>query len=281
VPDPFRSAALHVRTARRVVRGRTVSVGSAFGPLEGRMVFVVGSPRSGTTFLARAIGSSPGFVDLGEVAALKAEIPRLAELEPAAAAPRVRRILAVTRRLALVGRLRAVEQTPETAFVAAAVRLALPESRIVHIVRDGRDVACSLVERGWLSAGRRGGDDAGLPYGAKPRFWVEPERREEFLEASDVRRAAWAWRRYVEAARSVGEGEFAHTIRYERLSADREGTAGDLAVFLDTPAEPLVAALSSFFDSSIGRFRRDLTGEQLEEIEREAGPLLHDLGYLQ
>ena len=33
-----------------------------------RPVFVLGAPRSGTTFTARAIASQPGFVDLGEVA---------------------------------------------------------------------------------------------------------------------------------------------------------------------------------------------------------------------
>ena len=38
-----------------------------FGRLDDRLVFVVGSPRSGTTFLAGAIGALPGFVDLGEV----------------------------------------------------------------------------------------------------------------------------------------------------------------------------------------------------------------------
>ena len=243
------------------------------------MVFVIGSPRSGTTFLAGAIGSCPGFIDLGEVAALKAGIPELASLEPAAAAVRIRRLLGVTRRLGLVGRLRGVEQTPETAFVAHAVQLAVPQAKLVHIVRDGRDVACSLMERGWLSAGRSGGDDAGLPYGATPRFWVERDRHAEFVAASDARRAAWAWRRYVEAGRSVRES--VHEIRYERLASDSEGTAADLATFLDTPLEPLAMALGAFFDSSIGRFRRELTPGQIAEIEEEAGSLLSDLGYLQ
>ena len=243
------------------------------------MVFVIGSPRSGTSFLASAIGSCPGFADLGEVAALKAEIPLLAALEPAQAAERIRRVLTLTRRLGLVAGLRAVEQTPETAFVAQAVRLALPGAALLHIVRDGRDVVCSLLERGWLSAGRRGGDDAGLPYGARPRFWVELERRAEFEAASDVRRAAWAWRRYVEAAQAAGESVY--EVRYERLAADHEGTAGDLATHLDVAPGPLVGALRAFSDSSIGRFRRDLTPEQLAEIDDEAGPLLCQLGYLQ
>jgi hypothetical protein len=53
------------------------SVRRGLEPLDDRLVFVVGSPRSGTTFLAGAIGSLPGFVDLGEVAPLKAAIPRI------------------------------------------------------------------------------------------------------------------------------------------------------------------------------------------------------------
>jgi hypothetical protein len=241
------------------------------------MVFVIGSPRSGTTFLAGAIGACPGFVDLGEVAALKASIPELARLSVPEAAARIRRLLLVTRRLALVGGLRAVEQTPETAFVARAVRSAFPHARLVHIVRDGRDVVCSLLERGWLSARRRGADDAGLPFGAHGRFWVEPGREEEFESASDVRRAAWAWRRYVEAAASAPG---AYTVRYERLAADPAAAARELAAFVDAPVDPLAAALRSAHASSVGRYRRELAAQALAEVEAEAGPLLARLGYL-
>jgi hypothetical protein len=241
------------------------------------MVFVQGCPRSGTTFLAGAIGSCPGFVDLGEVAALKAAVPELTTLATDEAASRIRRLLAVTRRLALVGGLRAVEQTPETAFVAHAVRTALPGAKRVHIVRDGRDVVCSLLERGWLSAGRGGADDAGLAYGAHHRFWVEPGREAEFRAASDARRAAWAWRRYVTAARDGSDVE----LRYEQVAADPAAAAGLLAEGLATPAGPLIHALGRAHAGSIGRYRRDLSAAQLADVEAEAGELLAVLGYLQ
>jgi hypothetical protein len=270
-------ALLYARTAQRLARRRGAGLAERLGPLDGRLVFVVGCPRSGTTFLGRALGSLPGFVDLGEVAPLKAAIPALVEAGEGEAAARVRRILDRTRRLGLVGRIRAVEQTPETAFVVAAVVRAFPEARIVHAVRDGRDVVCSLLERGWLSAGRAGEDDAGLPYGAQARFWVEPDRREEFARASDARRAAWAWRRYVGAARAAPE---AYEVRYERLHADVGGVAAELADFLAAPARELERALADAHGTSVGRYRAELDAAALAEVEDEAGALLRELAYL-
>ena len=122
------------------------------------------------------------------------------------------------------------------------------------------------------------GDDAGLPYGRSARFWVEPGRAAEFAEASDVRRAAWAWRRYVSAVRSARLREL-HELRYERLTADPDGVAAELAAHLDTAADPLARGLRAARDSSVGRYRTDLTRAQLHEVQDEAGELLAELGY--
>src|SRR5205814_2133026 len=116
---------------------------------------------------------------------------------------RIRAILERVRALTLVRGVRGVEQTPETAFVLAAGLRAYPQARAVHVVRDGRDVVCSLLERGWLSAGRAGGDDARLPYGAEARFWVEPDERLAFARETGAARAAWGWSTYLTAPRSV------------------------------------------------------------------------------
>src|SRR5262249_48362955 len=124
-----------------------------------------------------------------------------------------------------------------------------------------------------LSAGREGSDDARLAYGADARFWVAPGERAAFEEASDAARAAWAWREYVGAARSVHERVL--EVRYESLA----GAAASIAAHLDVGAARLVASLSRFRDASIGRFRRDLSVEQLADVERVAGPLLRELGY--
>ena len=146
----------------------------------------------------------------------------------------------------------------------------------MHALRDGRDVVCSLLERGWLNAAKDGGDDAGLAYGAQPRFWVEPERREEFTQVSDARRCAWAWRRYVEAVRVDGRRRapprdpLRELLRLGREARDvprRERYVGAPL------ARPLQATRRSAAGSASSR------PEQLADVEAEAGPLLAEFGY--
>lgn len=275
------TAGLYVATARRASRARHIGDGSVVDPdtsATARPVFVVGSPRSGTTFLAGAIGAAPGFADLTEVGPLKAAIPRLTDLDDHAAAATVHRIVERVRLLARIRSLRAVEQTPEMAFLVPAALAAYPGARIVHIVRDGRDVVTSLLERGWLSRGRAGGDDAGLAYGAHRRFWVDPARAREFEEASDARRAAWAWRTYVEAA-SAHADERVLELRYEALVADPAAAATRLESHLGAAPGSLAAPLSRAHTDSVGRYRNDLTAEQVDDVVAEAGALLERLGY--
>jgi hypothetical protein len=270
------NASLYAAAALRVRAEAGRSIGRP-GAGEERLVFVVGSPRSGTTFTARALGSLPGFLDLGEVKPLKAAIPWLAGDGEQVVAGEVRMVLERVRKLSLTRHLRCVEQTPETSFVLPAALRAYPDAVAVHVLRDGRDVVCSLLERGWLSSQRDGADDVGAPFGAYPRFWVEPERREEFERASDATRAAWAWRRYATAAAAAPERTA--ELRYELLATDPGGAAARVADRLGTDPEPLARAFAAAHDRSLGRWRHDLRPEQLADVEREAGPLLRELGY--
>jgi hypothetical protein len=265
-----------ITAVRVALRGR--GGGRAAGrPGEERLAFVVGSPRSGTSFTGSALGSQPGWVDLGEVPVLKAAVPELVHLSREEQAIALRRILQRVRTLGLARSLRGVEQNPETSYVLAGALHAYPRATAVHVIRDGRDVVCSLLERGWLRNDRAEQDDAQQPYGAHARFWVEPERRAEFERASEVRRAAWAWRRYLTAARAVPERTV--ELRYEALVADPDGEANRLAGALDCDPAPLQRAFGEVRDRSVGRWKRDLTPAQLAEVESEAGPLLAELGY--
>jgi hypothetical protein len=252
----------------RAIKRSALSGRPSLRRLDDRLVFVFGCPRSGTTFLAGAIGSLPGFADLGEVNPLKAAIPDVSAHD-------VRTILDRVRRFGLVGSRRAIEQTPETAFVLPEVAEAFPRATLVHALRDGRDVVCSLLERGWLSAERGDADDVGADYGTHPRFWVETGRGQEFEDASDARRCAWAWRRYVSAVRTSGVP--VTEIRYERLVSDPSATGEKLARALGVQPTDMSGALGAAHVASVGRWQRDLTPDQLAEVEAEAGDLLAEL----
>ena len=240
-------------------------------------MFVVGSPRSGTTFTGNAIGSLPGFVDLDEVLPWKAAIPGLVGMPEDEAAGRLRTLLERVRLLGLARGLRGVEQTPETGFVLGAALRAYPDAVAVHVLRDGRDVVTSLLERGWLNLGREGIDDARLAFGSQARFWVEQGREDEFASVGDATRCAWAWRRYVAAARS--EPSRTVELRYEQLVADPVAAAAPVAERLGVDAESLAETFARVHDRSAGRWRRELTPQQVEEVETEAGWLLEELGY--
>ncbi len=247
-------------------------------------VFIVGSPRSGTTFTAVTTGRVRGFADLGELRPLKAVIGELWALPREEAAARIRRTLIFAQRLGFTAGLRAIEQTPESTFLIPAIVSAFPNARFVHLVRDGRDVAASLIRLGWLRDDRGGRvDEVGAAFGGHPRFWVETGRAGEFAAASEATRAAWVWRRYESTARRELAETRAHSleIRYESLVRAPAAVARDLARFLDADdrTDDFVAAFGSTNASAIGRWRHDLDEAQLADVTRECSALLAELGY--
>jgi LPS sulfotransferase NodH len=94
---------------------------------------------------------------------------------------------------------------------------------------------------------------------------------------SDARRCAWAWRRYVSAARNCGVPVV--EVRYERMVTDPAAIAHDLARALGVSENAMQKALGEAHAGSVGRWRRDLSPAQLADVDAEAGQLLRELGY--
>ena len=66
-------------------------------------------------------------------------------------------------------------------------------------------------------------------------------------------------------------------VRYERLVAEPTLVAAELAGTLDVAADAVSRALAAAHTGSVGRWQRDLTPEQLADVEAEGGDLLADL----
>jgi sulfotransferase family protein len=262
----------------------------ALDPRLHRPIFIIGAPRSGTTFLGRCIGRLPEVSYHFEPRLTKAAARCVYDgsWSERRSANVFRLSYSALLVAALDGGRRFAEKNPENSFVVPFLAAALPAAQFVHIVRDGRDAAVSHAEQPWLAvasagAARRG--RGGQLWGPYPRWWVEPERREEFRKVPDIVRSAWCWRRFTTAALD-GLAELPAgrkiELRYERLVADPAGAADILAGFLGTsPAglRELRAGLGQARTGSVGRWRGVLTEHETAEVRAEIGPLLGRLGY--
>lgn len=145
-----------------------------------------------------------------------------------------------------------------------------PDSYFLFMLRDGRDVAAS----------RRSVGDFG----------------------QGVAHIAGAWRDQVKNFRKFAArpGVRAHIVRYEQLVADPKSELEKITTFIELPWDD---RLMSFHDqdlsiyrnptghlsrdqvnrpinaSSLGRWKRDLSAEEIATFEAEAGEMLTELGY--
>lgn len=249
-------------------------------------VFLVGSPRSGTTFLGSAIARLPGFSYHFEPVLTKraAAYVYLGCWSDEKGRAVFRGTYSLLLRLHAACHLTLVDKTPRLAFLLEEIAKWFPGARFVHLVRDGRDAAVSWARRPWLQAvqDRTRYEPGGYKYGSSPPFWVEIERADEFRSTSDLHRAIWGWRRHVEAAASAFPAMDQRNrleIRYEDLVSEPRATGARLALFLGSnPSDSFNEVLDGAREGSV-RHGRDLATEEANIIDREAGQLLESLGY--
>ena len=259
-------------------------------PLE-RPVFILGCPRSGTTYLGSLLSAIPNVSYFYEPPIMKyyARLVYEGRVSPAAA----RRFYRLGFRALLTAAPgtgpRVVEKNPNHTWIAQSLLDAFPSAQFVMIERDGRDTALSLLEKPWhrrdsIDSGKR--EPGGYAYGPSPHFYIEPERAEEFAATSDIHRCAWIWRRHteeIERLREILPAESQHALRYETLLEAPDATLRDLLAFLGEDNRDAVEAVRGEARSghvgSIGRWRKGLTADEAAVVDEECGPLLDDLGY--
>lgn len=151
-----------------------------------------------------------------------------------------------------------VERTPLHAEHAELIAELYPDSRVIHIIRDGRDVAASLLDQRWGPA--------------------------------TIEEAAREWTRAVRSARELAGRSGYHEVRYEELLADPEAELQKLfgALELEMTPEALEAArreldrpLNVGPSAQIGseKWRSRLDPDALARFDTEAADLLRELGY--
>jgi len=186
-----------------------------------------------------------------------------------------------------------IYKEPFLAFSPEFVLDAFPNDKILHIYRDGRDCAHSLVESydvltdeklstlqsAEARLGRRCGDRF-VPW------WVEEGREREFLNSTPYVRSIWMWAYMVRRCHNafsrpeVQDSERVMVLSYEDLVRE-PNTHGQAVVefFGGTPSRALKRLLANARTSSIGKHKHRDPAE-IAEAERIAHDELQLYGYL-
>ena len=252
-------------------------MGRTDSPLRDRMIFAFGAQRSGTWWLQRMLTAHP------EVSAVPSETYLFKEgiapfferfhhgLKSSTTVAQVyveRDVLIEATRefcdAVLAAHLEPgarylSERSPGHAHTVGLIHEVYPDARLIHIVRDGRDVARSLAAREW--------------------------------GPGSVAEAARSWREAVAAAREQAPADGYLEVRYEQLLADHEAGLRALYEWLGLEAGPdvLEEALrvarrplnEDPGDARLaqGKWRDHFSEADLEAFEEQAGDLLAELGY--
>jgi len=161
----------------------------------------------------------------------------------------------------LCGKRRFAEKTPSHVHVMDLIREAFPDAQFIHMIRNGYEVCRSIKE---------------MPWGHK-----------------DIGRSADQWLKSIEVARKFGAelGPLNYIeIRMEDLLADPEGRLRGLCTFLDEPFHPVLLEFHqpennswglqlSPLAASSGSHRGDLSPAEKELFCELAGTLMTQLGY--
>lgn len=264
------------------------------------LVFLVGAPRSGTTWLQLLLEQHPAVVTCPETHLFDGYLAPLYdrwawerenELSGLSVLVEEEELDGWARRL--VGDVRRrvsgeraadvfVEKTPQHALHAELIARLFPTARFLHLLRDPRDVAASLLaaSRGWGSA------------------WAPPGPAE----------AAQLWARHVRAARRLaGEARY-REVRFLELKRAPAEALGEVYRWLGLEADeelcrraveacriervrrepeafdslrPRVRRQADAFfrQGEVGTGRRELSRSELRVVEHVAGDLMRALGY--
>ena len=177
------------------------------------------------------------------------------------------------------GKPRWAEKTPHNVLYMVPLGEIFPEARFIHLLRDGRDVTCSLMTMDWSdpSTGRKV-DYVETMTGAA-RYWrdVVTEARQQAAHPSLTGRVL--------------------EVRYEALVTETAATMRQVLEFVgeewdeavlsyqrkDRRGEPVESSTAHILkpvgQSALGRWQHDMTPCDKATFKAEAGALLTALGY--
>lgn len=282
-----------VRIARQALRDRFLIAARWYASddlCNDPAIFIGGCGRSGTTLLREMLNRHPAIACGPETAFLCDLInPRRVAVEWGLDA---RQVEAMARSApSLVSfcerffrahaerehKSRWADKTPRNVRVLPKILAAFPYAKFIHVIRDGRDVTCSLRNH--------------------PR---ETVRRGKVVDACVnrlIRNSAVRWLTDTSAGLAFKDHPRCFEVRYEELVTDTEAVLRRLCTFIEAPFDERMLDASGDAGEasprlmnnrnagqivqrgSLSRWRRDMTFDERRDFHAVAGELLIALGY--
>lgn len=265
-------------------------------------VFVLGSPRSGTTLLFDVLNSSPQTASLQAESHLLWEMfhplgpPRWThEVAPSDLSPKERRVLLWAVDRVAMGR-RYVDKAPRNCLRVPYLRALFPDAWFVHVKRDGRAAVSSLIT-GWRDeSGMFPGMD--LPGGVSIRGYdgatwkfLVPQGWRAYARGSSLAEVcAFQWvaanEGILAARESLGIERWVE-VRYEEFVASPAAEAGRLFETIGLPLDPRVLDYAGSLDRRVSKAVspprldkwRQENPEEIAGIVELIEPMMRRLGY--
>ncbi len=265
------------------------------GGIRGNPIFIGGVPRSGTTLLRVILDTHPRIFCGTELRVIQSLAHLWRNAWESAAGPlkegygiEDEDFRVIFRELILSfllpaweksGKPRLAEKTPSNFLAFNELRRLFPDSPLVHIIRDGRDVVTSRVERD-LDA--EPDTDPVAIAALRARMWADAMGLRDRMVADPRFASHYFELRYEDLVRDprrvleqlfafLGEEFDADVLGFYRIERNVDGTEEWSA---DAVRRPI-------FTDSIGRYRTDLAPEALDAVLANAGPALRALGYIE
>jgi hypothetical protein len=265
------------------------------------LIYIIGSPRSGTTMLQVLLGSHPQVATTVELTLFTKYIGPWLEMYQTEVANRVKYgwnqglpmlwspeendefmrdfLRGVYEKVdqARPGRTHLLDKCPGYSLYVPEIKRLLPHVRFIHLIRDGRDVACSLAAaketmhfgmnrlaeggtlwRNWVRGARRAAEYAG--------DYLELRYEDFLVQGVDVYERVLAFcglpadRAWIE--QTLAENTFSK-MKERRATADPE----------------VMTSTDHYRQGKVGSWRKDFTPQDRYEFDRAAGELLIELGY--